>query len=78
MQQRLQSGDENHEQRAALALAEAFGGLPQARWQRQLPPGSAESVDCPPRRTPLRELYRGQWTAKLLSPISELRDHVRM
>ena len=52
MQQRLQGGDERHEQRAAFSMAEAFGGLRQARRQRHLPPRRAEIVDCPSRDGP--------------------------
>ena len=78
MQQGLQGGDERHEQRAALSVAEAFGGIREARRQRHLPPRRAETIDCPSRTGPRGELYHGQWIAKLLAPVRELRDDVRI
>ena len=65
MQQRLQGGDERHEQRAAFSMAEAFGGLRKARRQRHLPPRRAEIVDGPSRRR-RGELHHRQRIAKLL------------
>src|SRR4029077_1037142 len=45
MQQRLEGGDQNHEQRATLAMAEAFGGLREALRQRETSSHCAEIAD---------------------------------
>ena len=50
----------------------------QARRQRPLRRAVRKSSIVRLGRAPLASCYHGQWIAKLLSPVCELRDHVRM
>src|SRR5258708_14374186 len=72
MQQRLQSGDEGHEQRATFSVGEALGGFREARWQRPLSPVSLKSVDCPSRPDPLSRPFYRHGTPKYGSPANRL------
>ena len=77
MQQRLQGGDECHEQRAAFPMAEVPGSLRQTRRQCQFAPCGAEGIDGSV-RAGRAEFDHGQRIAELLSPVFKLRDDVGM
>ena len=77
MQQRLQGGDECHEQRAALPMTEVLGSLRQAAPAMPVRAVRCERIDGSV-RAGRGEFDHGQRIAELLSPVFKLRDDVGM
>ena len=77
MQQRLQGGDERHEQRAAFAMAETLAASDRRAGNASSRRAVRKIVDGPS-RTGRGEFHHGQRIAQLLAPVFKLRDDVGM